>query len=215
MKPTRLRIGHATALAVVLCIGWAATGMPQTQNFTRSRIDAVTRLNRRASFSNAQRFTPQQSPQLPASATANAIPTKCPPEAVGAVCGYVKVPLDRTNASLGKIRINFELYPHFASGPAESAILANIGGPGVTTTGIRDFWLGLYGANLDVHDLLLIDDRGRGLSDAIDCAELQHATAPLGPGGNRLRGAIGDHGQPVRYWRCRAGHRGGSCRARL
>ena len=150
-----------------------------TQNTTWSRINPAARFNRRVSLGKATRFTPSPSPRLPASATGDVIPTKCPPVAVGAVCGYVKVPLDRTNTISGKIRIYLELYPHSSSGPAESAILANIGGPGVTTTGNRDFWLGLYGANLDVHDLLLIDDRGRGLSNTIDCEELQHATAPL------------------------------------
>jgi pimeloyl-ACP methyl ester carboxylesterase len=33
------------------------------------------------------------------------------------------------------------------------------------------------GQNLDVHDFLLIDDRGRGSSAAINCEELQHGTA--------------------------------------
>jgi pimeloyl-ACP methyl ester carboxylesterase len=34
----------------------------------------------------------------------------------------------------------------------------------------------LFGSNLDAHDLLLIDDRGRGMSALIDCEELQHGT---------------------------------------
>ncbi len=119
--------------------------------------------------------------QLPAFSN-NTIPTQCPPDAIAfgaAACGYVKVPLDRDNPRAGKIRIYFELYLHSSSEPAESAILANVGGPGITTTGIRDFWLFLYGANLDVHDLLLIDDRGRGFSTTIECEELQHGTAPF------------------------------------
>jgi pimeloyl-ACP methyl ester carboxylesterase len=37
----------------------------------------------------------------------------------------------------------------------------------------------LFAQNLDVHDFLLIDDRGRGLSQAIDCEELQHGSAPF------------------------------------
>ena len=86
------------------------------------------------------------------------------------------MPLDRDRPKLGKIRIYFELYPHSGPGTAESAILVNLGGPGATTTGQRDFFHFLYGANLDVHDLLLIDDRGRWFSNPIDCAELQHGT---------------------------------------
>jgi pimeloyl-ACP methyl ester carboxylesterase len=39
--------------------------------------------------------------------------------------------------------------------------------------------LALFGGNLDKHDMLLIDDRGRGFSDAIDCEELQHGTTPF------------------------------------
>jgi len=35
----------------------------------------------------------------------------------------------------------------------------------------------LYGSDLDVHDLLLIDDRGRGLSTTVDCEDLQHGTS--------------------------------------
>jgi pimeloyl-ACP methyl ester carboxylesterase len=49
----------------------------------------------------------------------------------------------------------------------------------VTTTGLRDFAQFLFAANMDAHDLLLIDDRGRGLSGTIECDELQHGTAPF------------------------------------
>jgi pimeloyl-ACP methyl ester carboxylesterase len=118
-------------------------------------------------------------PILPVSATPDVIQVQCPPEAVGAVCGYVPVPLDRKHPKQGTINIYFELYPHSGSGPAESAILFNHGGPGLTTTGVRNTALYLFGQNLDVHDLLLIDDRGRGLSGTIDCEELQHGTAPF------------------------------------
>src|SRR5260370_27574677 len=44
---------------------------------------------------------------------------------------------------------------------------------------VRDQALALFSANLDVHDLLLVDDRGRGLSGTIDCPALQHNTAPF------------------------------------
>ena len=121
--------------------------------------------------------------RLPASATPNAIQVACSPdaEALGAACGYVPVPLDRNHPKQGTINIYFELYPHSGSGPAESAILFNHGGPGLTTTGVRNTALYLVSQNLDVHDLLLIDDRGRGLSGAIDCPELQHALTPWDP----------------------------------
>ncbi len=106
--------------------------------------------------------------------------TACPPEAAGAVCGFVNVPLDRDHPQQGMIPIYFELYSHSNPGSAESAILVNFGGGGaLSTTGLRGTALFLFANNLDVHDLLLIDDRGRGLSGAINCPELQHGTAPL------------------------------------
>jgi pimeloyl-ACP methyl ester carboxylesterase len=90
------------------------------------------------------------------------------------------VPLDRQHPERAKILIYFELYVHSNSRPAESAIMANPGGPGYSTTGQRELGLLLLGENLDVHDILGIDDRGRGFSSTIICEELQHGTAPFG-----------------------------------
>jgi pimeloyl-ACP methyl ester carboxylesterase len=117
--------------------------------------------------------------ELPALASPDIIPATCSPDAAGAVCGYVPVPLDRSQPGGEKINIYFELYPHYNPGPAESAILVNFGGPGGSTSDSRFFSQFLFGSNLDTHDLLLVDDRGRGLSAAIDCPELQHGTAPF------------------------------------
>jgi pimeloyl-ACP methyl ester carboxylesterase len=86
------------------------------------------------------------------------------------------VPLHRSHPDGETINIYFEIYPHSNPGSAESAIVANAGGPALTTTGLRLLWLGLFGSNLDAHDLLLIDDRGRGMSGLLDCEELQHGT---------------------------------------
>ena len=119
-------------------------------------------------------------PNLPALVTKGVIPAMCSPDAqaFGAnLCGYVNVPLDRRHPSQGTIPIYFELYLHSGSGPAVSALLVNFGGPGVTTSGLRSNFFYVFGANLDVHDLLLIDDRGRGLSGTIDCQDLQHVKA--------------------------------------
>jgi pimeloyl-ACP methyl ester carboxylesterase len=104
------------------------------------------------------------------------IPAACP-EPTASLCGYIPMPLDRKHPNGAQIQIYFEVYPHTIGGPAESAILANFGGPGFATTiGERDFAQFLFAPNLDVHDLLLIDNRGTGLSTAIDCEELQHGT---------------------------------------
>jgi pimeloyl-ACP methyl ester carboxylesterase len=91
------------------------------------------------------------------------------------------VPLERKHPREEKINIYFELYPHSNPGPAESAIIPNIGGPGVITSGNRGLWLSVFAPNLDAHDLLLIDDRGRGLSGTIgvsECQDFQRGNAP-------------------------------------
>jgi len=72
--------------------------------------------------------------QLPASANSAVVQAECPFPDLGAVCGTVDVPLDREHPELGTIPIFFELFLHSSSGPAESAILVNFGGPGAGTT---------------------------------------------------------------------------------
>ena len=108
---------------------------------------------------------------------ATVTPATCP-EPTASLCGFIPVPLDREHPNGAQIQIYFELYPHTGGGTAESAILVNFGGPAFATTiGERDFAQFLFAPNLDVHDLLLVDNRGSGLSTAIDCEELQHGTA--------------------------------------
>ena len=114
--------------------------------------------------------------RLPGSAKTAASTRTCPSAAFdGAICGTVDVPLDRADALAGTIAIAYELYTHTDHGPAESAILVNFGGPGGGTTPSRGNAFYLFGTNLDKHDLLLIDDRGRGYSGAIDCPLMQGA----------------------------------------
>jgi pimeloyl-ACP methyl ester carboxylesterase len=170
-----------SVLLLILFTFFASAAWPQAQTPTPpSNLNRmIPRFPRKPGVPKAQQFLRRaEAARLPAIATRDVVLVQCPPEAqaLGAVCGYVNVPLDRKNPVQGTVPINFELYTHTSSGPAESAILVNHGGPGLTTTGFRDTWLSLFGQNLDVHDLLLVDDRGRGLSGTIDCEELQHGT---------------------------------------
>ena len=140
-----------------------------------SQIQPGERISRRliAQNSLAARV---QAPRPPATLSPDIVWVQCPVEAqaLGATCGRLPVPLDRRHPEGEKVRIYFEIYLHSNPGSAQSAIVPNMGGPSLTTTGSRAFWLGLFAPNLDVHDLLLIDDRGRGMSGLLVCRELQH-----------------------------------------
>lgn len=127
---------------------------------------------------------------VPAAAPAGVTSAPCP-DPSASLCGYLPVPLDRDHPLGATISIYFEVYPHTNAGPAQSAILANFGGPGLTTTGLRGFAQFLFAANMDVHDLLLVDARGSGQSQAIDCSALQHGTAPFVPAEEQCAAQLG------------------------
>src|SRR5215469_4977220 len=137
-----------------------------------------------------------QDQQAQRRATASVLITwvACSQEAqdLGAICGTLPVPLDRRHPKDRKINIYFEVYLHTNPGPAESAILFNNGGPGGGTTWLRSYAAALFGQNLDVHDFLLIDDRGRGLSAPIDCQELQHGLADFSQAETDCAAQLGD-----------------------
>jgi pimeloyl-ACP methyl ester carboxylesterase len=125
-----------------------------------------------------------QTPRLSV-ASKNIVSVPCPPDAIAlspvAFCGYLPLPLERNHPNEEKINIYFEVYPHTNAGPAVSAIVPNFGGPGSATTSSRGGVFGLFAPDMDVHDLLLLDDRGRGLSGALGvsvCYDLQHGNEP-------------------------------------
>src|SRR5882762_2856765 len=135
----------------ILCACSISMAFAQVNGPTSLRIKRSPLSPRTTPSPNAPRVAALQSPQWPRSATSSVIPAICAPEAGSALCGYVQVPLDRKHPNLAKIRIYFELHPHSGAGPAESAILGTLGGGGgLTSTGVRDFFLFVYAANLDV-----------------------------------------------------------------
>ena len=95
-------------------------------------------------------------------------------------CGSIQRPLDPTGTVAGTISIGFEFYPRSLGGqPSLGTFLPQEGGPGYSTTGSRDFYLGLFDAMRDRRDVLIIDKRGTGVSTAIDCPALQSGAADL------------------------------------
>jgi hypothetical protein len=64
------------------------------------------------------------------------------PCGAGALCGSISVPLDRTGATPGRIRIHFELYRRTDRTRARlGTLMAAEGGPGYSTTESRDYYL--------------------------------------------------------------------------
>jgi pimeloyl-ACP methyl ester carboxylesterase len=104
---------------------------------------------------------------------AGAVDTSPCPENPEGRCGKINVPLERSSAGGPTIPIGFELYPHTGPGPARGTIVTNPGGPGASTTLLRQSWLLLVEPLRDQFDLLLVDVRGTGSTAPIDCFALE------------------------------------------
>ncbi|MFI5114552.1 MAG: alpha/beta fold hydrolase [Terriglobales bacterium] len=110
-----------------------------------------------------------------------------------AYCGSIERPLDPSGTVAGTIKIGFEFYPHTDnSQPPLEAIVAEEGGPGYATTGSRDGYLALFAPLHDRRDILLVDDRGTGRSQALDCPLLQREPNPRFPGIRACGSQLGD-----------------------
>ncbi len=95
-------------------------------------------------------------------------------------CGTIERPIDPSGVVKGKITVGFEYYPRTDLTKARlGTILPQEGGPGYSSTGTRDYYLSLFDALRDRRDVLIIDKRGTGLSDPIDCPDLQTGSADL------------------------------------
>jgi pimeloyl-ACP methyl ester carboxylesterase len=87
-----------------------------------------------------------------------------------AQCGFLRVPLDHGNPRAKAIRIYFERYlRNDRRDPADATIVAIEGGPGYGTTADRDSRLAVWHPVSKHRDLLLVDLRGTGRSDALRC----------------------------------------------
>ena len=90
------------------------------------------------------------------------------------LCGVIKVPLYWTAPRRGSLHVHFKVFVHAdSSRPALEPIVAMEGGPGYPSTGSAASYLFMIGALHRRHDLILMDQRGTGRSDAIDCPGVQ------------------------------------------
>ncbi len=92
-----------------------------------------------------------------------------------AYCGSLPRALDPTGAVSGTIHIHFEVDVHTDNSqlPLEPLVFEE-GGPGYGSTQSRGGYLALSGPLQARHDVILMDQRGTGYSQAIDCPALQN-----------------------------------------
>ncbi len=96
-----------------------------------------------------------------------------------AYCGAIIRALDPSGSTPGTIKVGFQFYPHLNSTAQHlETIVAMEGGPGYPTTESRHSYIGLFRPLMDRRDLLLVDNRGSGLSLALDCRLLQSEPNP-------------------------------------
>lgn len=91
-------------------------------------------------------------------------------------CGALRVALDPAGRVPGKIDVAMAWLPHAnRSARPQGTIVAVEGGPGYPSIGSRSLYRALYRPLLQTRDMLLVDNRGTGLSGAIVCRPLQGA----------------------------------------
>jgi pimeloyl-ACP methyl ester carboxylesterase len=110
---------------------------------------------------------------LAASAAAEIPWAPCQP--AGFQCAHVDVPLDRTGATPGTVSLAVSRVPASAN-PNRTAVVPLAGGPGQAALPLVKSFLDVLGPAIADRDLLVYDQRGTGLSGALECRSL-HAGA--------------------------------------
>ena len=123
-----------------------------------------------------------------------------------ALCGSVTVPLDRRGEQPAPdartLQVEFELYPRRQEDrPSLGTIVSAEGGPGYSTTDSRSYYRELNQPLTARRELLLVDQRGTGLSGPLDCPAFAETVAGLHRARRRLRRAARQPGRLLRHAR--------------
>ena len=95
----------------------------------------------------------------------------------GALCGSLQRAWEPGNPAAGKVKVGFAYVPaQDTSRPALGTLVPHEGGPGYSTTGTGEDYAAMYGPLLQRRNLLLVDQRGTGRSNPINCRALQNLT---------------------------------------
>lgn len=127
-------------------------------------------------------------------ATAPITQVACVPAHARERCGFISVPLDRRHPNGRRIKIYFEQYQRRQTArPRLSTVVSIEGGPGYSTTSDRDARLEVWRPVNARRDLVLIDLRGTGKSNAILCPAFRdHITDYIARAGRCAR-QLGPH----------------------
>ena len=92
----------------------------------------------------------------------------------GALCGSIARPWEPGHPEAGTVEVGFAFRPATdTSRPALGTLVPHEGGPGYSTTGTGSSYAEMYGSLLERRNLLLVDQRGTGRSEPINCPQLQ------------------------------------------
>lgn len=110
-----------------------------------------------------------------------------------AYCGSMERALDPSGKVAGNIKISFEFYPHTDNAqPPLEPIVATEGGPGYATSESVPGYLNLFAPLRDRRDMLFMDNRGTGKSQALLCPVLQSESNPRPHGVHSCGEQLGD-----------------------
>jgi pimeloyl-ACP methyl ester carboxylesterase len=109
-----------------------------------------------------------------------------------ALCGELAQPWDRTGHVSGTIEVGFA-FVRAPKGPAIGTLVPHEGGPGYSTTDSGSAYADMYGPLLDRRNLLLVDQRGTGMTAPISCPTLQDLTGAYAPAAATCAAKLGDH----------------------
>jgi pimeloyl-ACP methyl ester carboxylesterase len=97
----------------------------------------------------------------------------------GAYCGHLAQPWDRSGQHRGELSVGFAFVPAAdRSRPVLGTVVPQEGGPGYSTTDSGSLYAAMYGPLLARRNLLLVDQRGSGLTAVVDCPMLDNLVGP-------------------------------------
>lgn len=128
----------------------------------------------------------------PATATAQLDLERCRKVHPEARCGTVAVPLERGNPASRQLRVSFAVLRHTdRKKKARTPVFVILGGPGFAPSSEPDNPLFFFERARRRHDLVLVDYRGEGRSEAINCRPLQRIETSDASALQRAVGACG------------------------